>query len=83
MIWYFIDGVRRAGEEAQVGETDDFLSFHTAFAEIDTTFLQSRRTGRWWMRMPDGSWLPCSRRDYLKACDNELPERWLRAQERG
>lgn len=83
MVWYFIDGVRRAGEEAPVAETDDFLSFHTAFAEVDTTFLQSRRTGRWWMRMPDGVWLPCSRRDYLRACDNELPERWLRAQERG
>jgi len=83
MVWYYIEGFRRAMTEALLTESEEFLSFHTAFAEVDTTFLQSRRTGRWWMQMPDQSWLPCSHRDYLRACDNELPERWLRAQERG
>jgi hypothetical protein len=83
MVWYYVDGLRRGLSEPAPAETEEFLSFHTAFAELDTVFLQSRRTGRWWMRLPDGLWLPCSRRDYLRACDNELPERWLRAQERG
>jgi arginase family enzyme len=83
MVWYYVDGLRRGLSEPAPAETEEFLSFHTAFAELDTVFLQSRRTGRWWMRLPDGEWLPCSRRDYLRACDNELPERWLRAQERG
>jgi hypothetical protein len=49
---------------------------------VDTLFLQSRNTGRWWMQLPDKSFIPCSYSDYLAASNNDLPERWLRVQER-
>jgi formiminoglutamase len=53
-----------------------------AFAEVDTTFIQSKKTGRWWMQLPDKRFIACSYKDYLLASSNEIPERWLRAQER-
>jgi formiminoglutamase len=82
MCWYFIDGRHRRNQEATLTDRDHFNEYRTAFAEVDTTFLQSKRTNRWWMQMPDGNFIPCSYNDYLVAGKNDFPERWLRVQER-
>ncbi len=82
MLWYFIDGKNRCRQEASLNERNSFNEYHTAFAEVDTVFLQSKRTNRWWMQMPDKAFIACSHNDYLKASNNEIPERWLRVQER-
>lgn len=82
MIWYILDGRSRGRREAKIDERDSFNEYHMAFAEVDTTFLQSKKTGRWWMQLPDKHFIACSYKDYLLASSNEIPERWLRAQER-
>jgi arginase family enzyme len=82
MLWYFLDGFSRNKREAKLEERDSFNEFHTALSEVDTVFLQSKKTGRWWMQLPDKQFIACSYKDYLIASSNELPERWLRAQER-
>jgi arginase family enzyme len=82
MLWYFIDGKNRSRQESSLNERQNFNEYHTAFAEVDTVFLQSKKTGRWWMQMPDKKMIACSYKDYLFASRNEIPERWLRAQER-
>ena len=82
MIWYFIDGRSRSKRESTFEEKEAFNEFHTAFAEVETTFLQSKKTGRWWMQLPDKKFIACSYKDYMLASSNEIPERWLRAQER-
>lgn len=82
MLWYFIDGKSRTKSEPGLSERSAFNEYHTAFAEVDTVFLQSKKTNRWWMQMPDRKFVACSYRDYVKASMNEIPERWLRIQER-
>lgn len=82
MLWYFVDGKSRSKQEASMKDTNLFNEFNIVFAEVNTRFLQSRRTGRWWMELPDKSLIACSYSDYLCAGRNEIPERWLRAQER-
>lgn len=82
MIWYVMDGRSRGRREAKLDEKDSFNEYHMAFAEVETTFLQSKKTGRWWMQLPDSKFIACSYKDYLLASSNEIPERWLRAQER-
>ncbi len=82
MIWYFIDGRSRVKKEASLEDHYDFNEYHAAFTELDTVFLQSKKTGRWWMQLPNKKIIPCSYNDYLVAGRNEIPERWLRAQER-
>lgn len=82
MIWYVLDGRSRGRREADLNERDSFNEYHMAFAEVQTVFLQSKKTGRWWMQLPDKSFIACSYKDYLLASSNEIPERWLRAQER-
>jgi formiminoglutamase len=82
MIWYFIDGKNRSIQESELSERQNFNEYHTAFAEVDTIFIQSKKTGRWWMELPNKKLIACSYNDYLFASNNEIPERWLRAQER-
>ncbi|MEO7263918.1 MAG: arginase, partial [Ferruginibacter sp.] len=83
LLWYFIDGRQKLKQEASLDELQHFNEYHTVFAEIETSFLQSKKTQRWWMKMPDKKYIACSYQDYVKASNNEIPERWLRVQERG
>lgn len=82
MIWYFIDGRNQVIHESSLSEKHNYNEYHTVFGELDTTFLQSKRTGRWWMQLPDSNFIACSQRDYIQASHNQIPERWLRFQER-
>jgi formiminoglutamase len=83
MLWYFIDGKSRSKQEAAFSESNLFNEFNTTLTDEGTLFLQSRRTGRWWMQLPDKKMIACSYSDYVSASKNEIPERWMRAQERG
>lgn len=82
MLWYTMDGIHKGKQEASLDDRDAFNEFTMAFAEVETVFLQSKRTGRWWMQLHDGKYVACSYRDYLTASSNDIPERWLRAAER-
>ena len=82
MIWYFIDGVVVRRNESDLSNRAEFSEFHVRFTGNDSLFLRSKRTGRWWMQLPNGKFIPCSYTDYLTASNDELPERWLREQER-
>jgi len=82
MLWYFIDGKSRSKQEASLADSSLFNEFNTMVAEEGTVFLQSRRTGRWWMQLPDKKLIACSYNDYVAASRSEIPERWMRAQER-
>lgn len=82
MLWYFIDGKNRSKQEAAIEARDYFNEYHSSFTEVESVFLQSKKTGRWWMQLPNKKFIPCSYNDYVQASRNEIPERWLRAQER-
>ncbi|MFY7898539.1 MAG: arginase family protein, partial [Chitinophagaceae bacterium] len=82
LLWYLMDGVFNSKREAKLSEREEFYEFNMAFAEVETTFLQSKRTGRWWMQLPDEKFVACSKIDYVIASNNDIPERWYRAMER-
>ncbi len=82
MLWYFMDGISKGKMEAAIEDRNNYNEFNMAFAEIETSFLQSKKSGRWWMQLPDGKYIACSHRDYIAASKNDIPERWLRAIER-
>jgi len=82
MIWYFIDGYLIRKSEAQLTDHEEFVEFYVTFTSNDTIFLKSKRTNRWWMKLPNNMFVPCSYNDYILASNNEIPERWLREQER-
>jgi arginase family enzyme len=82
MMWYFMDGVAIRNKEAVLQDREAFWEFNIVCGDIETVFLKSKKTGRWWMQMPGKEFLPCAYNDYLLASNNEIPERWLRHQER-
>ncbi|QES87738.1 arginase family protein [Rhizosphaericola mali] len=82
MLWYIMDGIHQSKEEATIDEREHFMEYHVRFAEIESTFLQSKITGKWWMDVPEIGFIPCSKEDYLIAAKNDIPERWLRTIER-
>lgn len=82
MLWYLMDGVLKGQQEADFKESHQFNEYHLNFAEVETVFLQSKKTGRWWMQLPDKKFIACSQYDYITAASNDIPERWLRAAER-
>lgn len=82
MMWYIMDGIYKSKHEAEIDNVNEFNEFHLAFADVQTSFLQSKRTGRWWMQLPEGKYIACSQSDYIIAASNDIPERWMRAVER-
>lgn len=82
MLWYFLDGFYVRKNEAALTEQEEYFTFNVRFTEVDTMFMKSKRTNRWWMQLPDGSFVPCSFKDYQMAGTGDIPERWLREQER-
>ena len=82
MIWYFIEGVSIRHIEADVEMDISFDIFQVKIAGVNTQFLKSKKTNRWWMSLPEGQYIPCLYKDYQAALNNDVPERWIRAQER-
>lgn len=82
MLWYYIDGVNVGKTEASLDDRDDFFEYQMTFTDYNSLFLKSKRTNRWWMQLPEGRFIPCSHKDYIVACHNEMPEIWLREMER-
>jgi formiminoglutamase len=82
MIWYFIDGVYYKMQEADFADRINFNEFHVNMVGHAVLFVQSKRTNRWWMQLPNKQMIPCTRKDYLIAANNDMPERWLREMER-
>lgn len=82
MLWYLIDGIQKGKNEAPLEEREYYNEFRLMFADFETMFLQSKKTQRWWMQLPDKTFVACSGKDYATALNNDIPERWLRAAER-
>jgi arginase family enzyme len=82
MVWYFVDGVNVLKNESPLEDLDQFMEYQITFTDNNALFMKSKKTNRWWMKLPNDSFIPCSHKDYITACNNEIPERWMREVER-
>jgi formiminoglutamase len=82
MIWYFVDGIYFKQHESNFEDKTQFNEFHVNMTGHDVSFIQSKRSNRWWMRMPNKNYIACTRNDYLCAANNDIPDRWMREMER-
>ncbi len=89
IIWYFIEGVNFRSNEYPFGSRENYLKYNVLIEDMELVFFKSDKTERWWIQIPafenregklqTNSLLPCAYSDYLKACDDEIPERWWKA----
>jgi hypothetical protein len=90
IVWYFIEGFHYRSNEYPFGSKEDYLKYIVPIEEEQLVFYKSNKTERWWIEIPFTSktsnklkrntLLPCTYDDYLGACNQELPERWWKAQ---
>jgi arginase family enzyme len=87
-LWYFMEGVSQRKEEHPLSSPDAFKKFIVSLNEMDhdIIFYKSLETDRWWFEVPvvhkDKTrhvLMSCSLDDYQKACNQEIPDRWLNA----
>ena len=90
MVWYFIEGYSHRSNEYPFNIEKNATKYIVVVDSDEMVFYKSNVSDRWWMEMlnyPSShtnykrtSLLPCSYEDYLKACNQEMPERWWKAQ---
>ena len=84
ICWYFMNGITKRLDTEPVDEATDFEPYHVVIEgfEDEISFLRHPVSHRWWMEVPSDDCtnfpvrIPCSKKDYKKACQNEIPERW-------
>lgn len=90
IIWYFIEGFHYRSNEYPFGSRDNYIKYIVPLEEEELIFYKSNKTDRWWIEIPfilsgnnklkKNTLLPCSHEEYLGACNQEIPERWWKAQ---
>jgi arginase family enzyme len=82
--WYFLNGKSKKSDDVPLDEAIDFMHFIVQIEGISepVTFLKHPVSKRWWMEVPSPDCesfphrIPCSKKDYRRACKNEIPDRW-------
>jgi hypothetical protein len=90
MIWYFIEGYNYRSKEYPLKDKSNFMKYIVPVDDLELLFYKSPISQRWWIELPffnnvnnkliNNTLLPCTHEDYLRACDQEIPERWWKAQ---
>jgi len=93
IIWYFIEGVNYRIQESPYSKTEDFVKYNVPSEDEELVFYKSLLTERWWVEVPSiftsdtkghtPALLPCAEKDYLDACNQDIPERWFKAYKKG
>ncbi len=89
IFWYFVEGFNFRLSDDDFNNKDHYTSYKVPIDNEVLLFKKSNKTGRWWIELPfiinvnnklkRKSLLPCTYGEYLSACDQEIPERWIKA----
>lgn len=89
IVWYFVEGFNFRVDDEDFENEKLFTSYNVPIEDEVLVFKKSAKTERWWITLPFISnvnnklkrrtLLPCTYDDYLGACNQEIPERWLKA----
>jgi formiminoglutamase len=91
ILWFFLEGFSQKQYETPVlniANSGRFIKYHVRITDLDEDmiFIKSSLTDRWWMEFPGTNdkhiYVACSHEDYLKANQDEVPERWVKASDR-
>lgn len=85
IIWFFIEGYYFRKNDFPLTDIEQYTKFIVNLNNIDhdLTFYKSNVSGRWWLEIVSNKFegkcnlfIACSYKDYQKACDHEIPDRW-------
>jgi len=84
IIWYFIEGVNYRYNDYPFDNKDKYKKYLVPIENQTIKFFKSHKSDRWWMEISVNNNLnkttliPCTYNDYLDACNQNIPDRWLR-----
>ncbi|MGX1024254.1 formimidoylglutamase [Psychroflexus sp. MBR-150] len=93
VIWYFIEGVKfRLDEKADINNPN-FIKYQVPVENDILVFYESQLSGRWWIEISSNfkdvnnklnqhTLLPCDKQNYISACNQNIPERWVKARKK-
>jgi len=89
IFWYFIEGYNFRVIDDDFSNENLYVNYKVPIDDEILLFKKSNKTGRWWIEMPfisdnnnklkRSTLLPCTYGEYLSACNQEIPERWMKA----
>ena len=89
IFWYFIEGFSFRVSDDDFSNETQYVIYKVPIEDDILIFKKSNKTGRWWIELPfflnvnnklkRETLLPCTYDDYLSACNQEMPERWIKA----
>ncbi len=90
IAWYFIEGVKRRNPENPKDSVQNFKKYVIYFDQLhhNLCFYKNVKTERWWMEVPSlnndrgGEIISCTQDDYIKASEQEIPDRWWKMYQR-
>ena len=92
IVWYFIEGFSCRFGEYPLYTGEGFNKFTVQLSDRDLIFHKSQKSKRWWVeiviksyidnKIKSNTLLSCTYEDYLNACNDKLPERWIKASKR-
>jgi len=92
ILWYFVEGYHYRSREYPYGSKEDYLRYIVPLEDEELIFYKSDKTERWWIEVPfltninnkikRSTLLPCTYEDYVGATNQEIPERWWKAQKK-
>lgn len=83
IIWYFLDALAVRKAEFPHLNNSNFVHYIVSLNnDHNIEFFKSTVTQRWWVQVPSNNnkniIIACTETDYLNACNNEIPDRWLK-----
>ena len=86
ILWYFLEGYNFRIKGFPTTENINFTKYIVLIEEFIIEFYKSNHTGRWWILPSEQAkgigMLPCTEKDYQKACEGIIPERWWNLHQR-
>lgn len=91
IIWFFLEGFAQKQYETPLLENNTagrFTRYHVRITDLneDLIFVKSNLTERWWIEIETEDntriHVACSHEDYLRANRSEVPDRWVKANNR-
>lgn len=85
IIWYFIEGVNFRTKDYPFELKDNYRKYIVPIDEQTINFYKSHKSDRWWMEVSTNNnnkntaLIPCTYQDYLDTCNQNIPERWIKA----
>ena len=88
IIWYLFEGMSQKIVENPAKQKSRFTKYIVNLSGVgkDIVFYKSNHTEKWWLKMPvsntnsaKAEFIACTYNDYMKASNQEIPDRWWKA----